>query len=105
MIQKIKKNIFFFVCCLARDAVESGFYFEGEAITSNRIDVSRLSKRIDIREEEVICADSPPRSPVGNNINFRPITPVTKPAARALLSKRKRLEIEGGKNSKKSKQI
>ena len=91
---------------LAREAIDSGTYFEGEAITMNRIDNDKLDIKIQARTEEVICANSPPRSPTGNNINFCPITPESKPIAKSLLSKRKRLDNEGGRNNlKKSKQL
>jgi len=61
--------------------------------------------KLEQKEEDILCAFTPPRSPVGNSLKFQPLTPVSKPKAKALLSKRKRLDNGDGKNNlKKSKQ-
>ena len=112
MFSKLLKKIFFpstkklSFYFLAREAIEAGAYFEGKAITLKRIDNDKLDTKIKARTEEVVCANTPPRSPTGNDINFCPITPETKPIAKSLLSKRKRLDNGGGRdNLKKSKHI
>ena len=91
---------------LAREAVEYGAFLEGEAITLNRMEDLEIRAKLESRNEDIICAISPPKSPESNILKFRPITPESKPAAKSLLSKRKRLDNEGGKNNlKKSKQF